>query len=105
MERRAGDSRILILLHMSDEATQTFTFTLPDCGSLKPLLHTDWERFHGSTKESKRAIVGDVTRTGMQFTLELPPFSGIMLRIQPEKQPAAKKTAVRKQSANRKKNS
>lgn len=47
MERRSGDSRILILLHMSDEATQNYTFTLPDCGGLKPLLHTDWERFHG----------------------------------------------------------
>lgn len=33
MERRASDSRILILLHMSDEATQTFTFTLPDCAA------------------------------------------------------------------------
>ena len=105
MERRAGDSRILILLHMSDEATQTFTFTLPDCGSLKPLLHTDWERFHGSTEESKQAIVGDITRTGMQFTLELPPFSGIMLRIRPKKQPAVKKPAARKQPANRKKTS
>lgn len=30
---------------MSDEATQNYTFTLPDCGGLKPLLHTDWERF------------------------------------------------------------
>ena len=38
MERRSGDSRILILLHMSDEATQNYTFTLPDCGGLKPLL-------------------------------------------------------------------
>ena len=27
MERRSGDSRILILLHMSDEATQNYTFT------------------------------------------------------------------------------
>lgn len=105
MERRAGDSRILILLHMSDEATQTFTFTLPDCGSLKPLLHTDWKRFHGSTEESKQAIVGDVTRTGMQFTLELPPFSGIMLRIQPKKQPAVKKPAARKRTVSKKKTS
>ena len=105
MERRAGNSRILILLHMSDEATQTFTFTLPDCGSLKPLLHTDWKRFHGSTEESKQAIVGDVTRTGMQFTLELPPFSGIMLRIQPKKQPAVKKPAARKRTVSKKKTS
>jgi len=105
MERRAGDSRILILLHMSDEATQTFTFTLPDCGSLKPLLHTDWKRFHGSTEESKQAIVGDVTRTGMQFTLELPPFSGIMLRIQPKKQPAVKKPAAKKRTVSKKKTS
>mgnify|MGYP000886704240 CR=1 FL=1 len=105
MERRAGDSRILILLHMSDEATQTFTFTLPDCGSLKPLLHTDWKRFHGSTEESKQAIVGDVTRTGMQFTLKLPPFSGIMLRIQPKKQPAVKKPAARKRTVSKKKTS
>ena len=64
---------------------RNYTFTLPDCGGLKPLLHTDWERFHGSVKESKRTITGDTTRTGMQFTLELPPFSGIMLRILPEK--------------------
>ena len=105
MERRASDSRILILLHMSDEATQTFTFTLPDCGSLKPLLHTDWKRFHGNTEESKQAIVGDVTRTGMQFTLELPPFSGIMLRIQPKKQPAVKKPAARKRTVSKKKTS
>lgn len=104
MERRSGDSRILILLHMSDEATQNYTFTLPDCGGLKPLLHTDWERFHGSVKESKRTITGDTTRTGMQFTLELPPFSGIMLRILPEKpkQTTAKPAAKRKTAAGRK---
>ena len=41
----------------------------------------------------------------MQFTLELPPFSGIMLRIQPKKQPAVKKPAAKKRTVSKKKTS
>ena len=95
IERRAGDSRLLILLHMSDEGTQHYTFTLQDCAGLKPLLHTDWERFHGNTKESKAILKGDVTRDGTQFTVDLPPFGGILLRILPEL-PVRKPRTVKK---------
>lgn len=84
MERRAGDSRLLVLLHMSDEGTQPYTFTLSDCESLQPLLHTDWERFHGTVPEDRSMILGDRTRTGTQFTVELPSFSGMILRIIPK---------------------
>lgn len=81
IERQADNSRLLILLHMSDEEAQTYTVTLPACSALEPLLHTNWERFHGTVKEDHSRIIGDHTRTGTQFTVELPPFSGMVLRI------------------------
>lgn len=84
IERRAGDSRLLILLHLSDKQTELYTFRIPRCSGLQPLLHTDWKRFHGATEEDTAVIPGKQTRTGRTFTIELPPFSGILLRILPE---------------------
>lgn len=84
IERRAGSSRLLILLHLSDERTEEYTFSVPKCGALKPLLHTEWERFHGTVKADTAVIRGTKTRDGNIFTISLPPFSGIMLRILPE---------------------
>ena len=82
---------LVILLHFSDEGTQHYTFTLPDCTALQPLLHTDWERFHGNTVEDTNPIVGEMTRNGCQFQIDLPPFSGILLKkIPQQKKPAAK---------------
>lgn len=82
---------LVILLHFSDEGTQHYTFTLPDCTALQPLLHTDWERFHGNTVEDTKPIVGEMTRNGCQFQIDLPPFSGILLKkIPQQKKPAAK---------------
>lgn len=82
---------LVILLHFSDEGTQHYTFTLPDCTALQPLLHTDWERFHGNTVEDTTPIVGEMTRNGCQFQIDLPPFSGILLKkIPQQKKPAAK---------------
>ena len=82
---------LVILLHFSDEGTQHYTFTLPDCTTLQPLLHTDWERFHGNTVEDTKPIVGEMTRNGCQFQIDLPPFSGILLKkIPQQKKPAAK---------------
>lgn len=82
---------LVILLHFSDEGTQHYTFTLPDCTALQPLLHTDWERFHGNTVEDTKPIVGEMTRNGCQFQIDLPPFSGILLKkIPQQKKPVAK---------------
>ena len=82
---------LVILLHFSDEGTQHYTFTLPDCTALRPLLHTDWERFHGNTVEDTKPIGGEMTRNGCQFQIDLPPFSGILLKkIPQQKKPAAK---------------
>lgn len=82
---------LVILLHFSDEGTQHYTFTLPDCTALQPLLHTDWERFYGNTVEDTKPIVGEMTRNGCQFQIDLPPFSGILLKkIPQQKKPAAK---------------
>ncbi len=85
IERQAHGSRLLILLHFSDEGTQEYTFTLSNCEALTPLLHTDWEEFHGSTPKDTTPIRGDVIRGGTQFTVQLPAFSGIILRIEKKK--------------------
>ena len=88
---------LVILLHFSDEGTQHYTFTLPDCTALQPLLHTDWERFHGNTVEDTKPIVGEMTRNGCQFQIDLPPFSGILLKkIPQQKKPAAKPKKIRR---------
>lgn len=91
---------LVILLHFSDEGTQHYTFTLPDCTALQPLLHTDWERFHGNTVEDTKPIVGEMTRNGCQFQIDLPPFSGILLKKIPQQK---KPTAKPKKSAGTKK--
>lgn len=85
MERKARDSRLLILLHLTDSDTVQYTFTLPDCDTLVPLLHTDWEEFHGSTPKDTVPIRGNAIRGGTQFTVQLPAFSGIILRMQTKK--------------------
>ncbi len=82
IERRFDDNRLLILLHLSDEVTAQYTFSVPNCKSLVPLLHTEWERFSGTVPENHERLRGDFTRDGMQFTLDLPPFSGICLKIE-----------------------
>lgn len=84
IERQSGDSRIIVLLHMSDEGSQMYSFTLENCEGLELLLHTDWERFYGNVPEPQdKYLTGDFVRGGMQFTFELPPFSGVMLRVIP----------------------
>lgn len=85
IERKAHDSRLVILLHMSDAGQRDYPFTLPDCEQLIPLLHTDWEEFHGHTKKDTEPIQGDTVRGGTQFTVSLPPFSGIMFRVVPKR--------------------
>jgi 1,4-alpha-glucan branching enzyme len=82
IERSDGTNRLVILLHMADNGTQTYHFTLEHCKRLIPLLHTEWERFHGTIPEDHTPILGDQTRTGTQFTLTLPPFSGILLKVE-----------------------
>ncbi len=82
IERSDGTNRLVILLHMADNSTQTYHFTLEHCKRLVPLLHTEWERFHGTIPEDHTPILGDQTRTGTQFTLTLPPFSGILLKVE-----------------------
>ncbi|MCD7958438.1 MAG: 1,4-alpha-glucan branching protein GlgB [Ruminococcus sp.] len=79
IERRAQNSRLLVLLHLSDDGTAQYTFSVPCCQGLEPLLHTEWERFHGTVKESYEILHGDFTREGMQFIMDLPSHSGICL--------------------------
>ncbi len=95
IERSAKGSHLLILLHLSDEGTQSYTVTLPECEALVPLLHSDWDCFSGTTPENHAQIKGDQTRTGTQFTIDLPPFSGILLRMLPKKKAAPKRAAKR----------
>ena len=43
------------------------------------LLHTDWERYGGSTPEAEPAF----SKEGGKFRFSLPPFSGMLLKIEP----------------------
>ncbi len=81
-ERRSARSRLLIVLHLTDERTESYTVSLQDCRKLTPIFHTDWERFSGNTLENTAPLWGDITRRGVQFSLTLPPFSGTIFRIE-----------------------
>lgn len=82
IERRSGDQRILILLHLNDGTVPAYTFILPNCKRLTPLLNSDWKRFSGESEENHRDVCGESTPNGTKFQVELTPYTGIMYRIQ-----------------------
>lgn len=82
IERKAERSRIAALFHFDDAETVTYSFTLSNCVSLTPIIHSDWDCYGGKTKKDIKPIKPTITKTGSQFTVELPPFCGIIFNIE-----------------------
>ena len=80
-ERRAGQERLLVVLHFSDLQDQRYTVTVPNCLALEPLLHTDWMCYHGTVEKSAELLLAEPTEKGGQVTLPLAPYSGMLFRI------------------------
>ena len=91
IERRSENSRLIALFHFSDAANVSYPLTLEGCETLTPLLHSDWQRFGGSTPEDHTPLQADHTRSGAQFTITLPPYGAVLFRANGARESAATK--------------
>lgn len=70
-ERRGKKERIIAVFHFSDQEQEDYTLKIPDAKTLRPLLHSDWEEYGGSTKKSDQKLELKTE----EISLSLKPFS------------------------------
>lgn len=79
LERRAQGKRLAAVFNFSSQRQEEYELDIPGTARLALLLHTDWERYGGSTPEAEPAF----SKEGEKFRFSLPPFSGMLLKIEP----------------------
>lgn len=79
LERRAQGKRLAAVFNFSSQRQEEYELDIPGAARLTLLLHTDWERYGGSTPEAEPAF----SKEGGKFRFSLPPFSGMLLKIEP----------------------
>ena len=79
LERRAQGKRLAAVFNFSSQHQEEYELDIPGAARLTLLLHTDWERYGGSTPEAEPAF----SKEGGKFRFSLPPFSGMLLKIEP----------------------
>lgn len=76
-ERRSRSQRILAAFNFSDQEQKDFEILSAGDKKLVPLLCSEWEKYGGSTKQSKKAFVFDEGKV----KVTLPAFSGTVFEI------------------------
>lgn len=82
MERLNGNDRLAAVLNLSGEVQEGYTFQTTG-SSCRLLLHTDWQRFHGTTPEDDSPFIVTTQNNVVSLTVDLPPFSGMLFQILP----------------------
>ncbi|GAA6394482.1 1,4-alpha-glucan branching protein GlgB [Clostridiales bacterium] len=72
-ERCGLRQRLVFLFNFSGEVQKNYVLNVAHCRALRPLLHTEWEKYGGTEKEIMEKTACD--ENGATFTLA--PFSGI----------------------------
>lgn len=83
-ERRASGETILMVMNLSDQFWKEFRVGIPMLYELTELLHTDWEKYGGNTKETDRTWrVEDEPHKERPHTLivDLPPFCARIFKV------------------------
>lgn len=99
-ERRASGETILTVINLCDQFWKDFPVGLPMLYELEELLHTDWEKYGGNTKESDQNWrVEDEPHKERPHTLivDLPPFCARVFKVK-SVLPSAKKATKAKKS-------
>lgn len=76
-ERRSAEEHLIAVCNFSDKP---YVFSSPDSNA-DILLHTDWERFGGQTKENQESFI----LNSDNFSLILSKFSAVLLKIEQSK--------------------
>lgn len=80
MERKGTKANYIAVFNFSDQFHGGYELKMEDETKMTIELNTDWEEYGGKTKMSK--IVEDTKRKNGKVVLDLPPFSGILFRVE-----------------------
>jgi hypothetical protein len=72
-------NRSLAAIFNFSDAPRTYWFHPEKDSTVLPVLHTDWERFGGRTKEKAETGLA-LARDG--FRIELPPFASVLMQVE-----------------------
>ena len=80
-ERTDGaNERVLCLLNLSGIDQDDYEVRVPDVSSFRVLMHTDWQRYGGSTPEGSEELYYDGS-TQTLTARRLPTFSGLLVML------------------------
>lgn len=84
IERKSAERNFIAVFNFSDEVQEEYQFTAAADKKLRIVLNTDWEEFGGTAKRTN--LLKKTERKGDTVTLNLPPFSGILLSVESEEE-------------------
>lgn len=77
IKRKGKDKNFIAIFNFSDEEQEDYELDTEEEGKLSVVLNTDWDEYGGNTKKKK--TLPAKAKKGTHVTLDLPPFSGILL--------------------------
>lgn len=94
MIRKGAEKQFLAVFNFSDVTQKGYTVALEREGTVRIELNSDWEEYGGTTKRTAKLKKGQVK--DQTLTIDLPPFSGILLSISPEERVRRESTKEKK---------
>ncbi len=97
-ERINDTQRFIVIMNLDDRPLESFVFGYDRAASAELILHSDWQRFGGGTKESKTVIsakkmaLRDFTH---QFEVSMPAFSSMILEVKASPSQQRRQPSVR----------
>ena len=77
IKRKGKNKNFIAIFNFSDEEQEDYELDTEEEGKLSVILDTDWDEYGGNTKKKK--TLPAKAKKGTHVTLDLPPFSGILL--------------------------
>ena len=80
IERKGSEKDYIAIFNFSDKEQEKYQFVADEEEKLQIELNTDWEEYGGTTKKTK-----ELEKSGRKedtITLNLPPFSGILISVE-----------------------
>ncbi|MDO4961874.1 MAG: alpha amylase C-terminal domain-containing protein [Eubacteriales bacterium] len=77
IQRSAADEKIIALFHFGEKTQEGFALNIGAAHSMHILIHSDWDKYGGQTKEGTEAVA---VKDNL-LVCDLPPFSGMMFKI------------------------
>ena len=77
IKRKGKNKNFIAIFNFSDEEQEDYELDTEEEGKLSVILDTDWNEYGGNTKKKK--TLPAKAKKGTHVTLDLPPFSGILL--------------------------